>query len=173
MVTKGGCGVSGDKGESDRERIQRLAREQREARYERMADEVVERLKRQAAEEEAQAQRDAKLDDAFEKDLTRYLGLDSYADVQRTMRELLNDPDSEISKVAQKYTKASKRGRKQAAKVAKQNKAVIKKAVKKKKAANSGCGKKAAALLLIAGTSATLVIIAMWNAIEFIAALAK
>lgn len=158
--------------ESDRERLRRLNQEAARKRRQAADDAIADRLKREADAEEAQAQRDAKMDDAFERDLTRYLGLDSYDQVQRTMRELLNDPDSEISKVAQKYTKASKRGRKQAAKVAKQNKVVIKKAIKKKKA-NDGCFKKSAALLVIAGTSATLIIVAMWNAIEFIAALAQ
>lgn len=145
----------------DKDELRRLwnARKDQERRAAReIAEEHV-------AEQRAQAQRDAKMDRAFENDIASMFG----ASVDEVQAALSRDDDADTREVMAEYDRRKRRGDKRGMKkVLKKNRAVVKKSVAKNKRSNC-----LTVLALLVGTAVTLVGVAVWGVTEAFAAIVK
>lgn len=145
----------------DKDELRRLwnARKEQEKR---IARDIAEK---HMAEQRAQADRDAKMDKAFERGIEDMFG----AHLHEIEEAFSRDDDADVRRVMGEYNKQMNRGNKdKAEKVLKNNKAVVKKSVAKNRKTNC-----LSVLVLLVGTAVTLVSAATWGAIEAFAAIVR
>jgi hypothetical protein len=144
----------------DKDDLRRLWEQRKEQERQAARDAVEQHI----AERNAQARRDAKMDDAFERELSGILG-ESFEDIQRSISK---PGDDDVTAVMAEYNRQMRKGRPdKAKKVIKQNKKIVKSHVQKNK---RGCS---SVLLVLIGTGATLVSAATWGAIEIVSAIVQ